>query len=191
MSDSDLIKALRAQIALPDIAIKDGHDHMLICQGEEQEQARLAPILEHLIAVVEAAEQDVQTMRVVNALDDLRAAVGDGGGKMKHLCHAYKCTKEVPPKMLMCFKHWKMVPTSIQQLIWKHYVQGQEMRKNPTNDYLKAQQLAVASVIVAESGVPLDKAIDALDNLRAVKFAKDQHSVVSDVYIEIERLERE
>jgi hypothetical protein len=26
---------------------------------------------------------------------------------MKHVCHAEGCEREVPPKLLMCFVHWK------------------------------------------------------------------------------------
>lgn len=89
---TDLIKALRARVALPDIAIKDGHDHILLCQGEEQENARLAPLLSSLIAVVEAADRLMETGDslyeyvdstgspahgdyMLDALADLRAAV--------------------------------------------------------------------------------------------------------------------
>lgn len=92
MSQSDLLKALRAQVAFDERTTKvqaklhadtfgdpdnpegwDGYP-----TGARVENARLAPLLSSLIAVVEAAEQDVQTMRVVNALEDLRAAVGMG-----------------------------------------------------------------------------------------------------------------
>lgn len=52
--------------------------------------------------------------------------------------------------MLMCLKHWKMVPRVGQLDIWKTYVPGQEIRKDPTDEYLKAQQRAVAMVLKAE-----------------------------------------
>lgn len=80
---SDLTDALRARVALPDIAIKDGHDHILLCQGEEQENARLAPLLSSLIAVVEAANIHAEwcefhgsSLELLDAaLADLRRAV--------------------------------------------------------------------------------------------------------------------
>lgn len=75
---------------------------------------------------------------------------------MKHKCHAHECTKSVPPKMLMCLIHWKMVPKFAQDEIWRAYVPGQEIRKNPTDQYLKAQQVAVVLVLVKERGYALD-----------------------------------
>ncbi len=69
---------------------------------------------------------------------------------MKHLCHAIGCKVSVPPKMLMCLKHWKLVPREAQNDIWKTYVPGQEIRKDPTTEYLKAQQRAMAFVLKAE-----------------------------------------
>ncbi len=72
---------------------------------------------------------------------------------MSHKCHAYKCTKEVPPKMFMCLKHWKLVPAQMQRDIWRHYKPGQEIRKDPTSEYLKASQRAIFCVIIRESGV--------------------------------------
>lgn len=71
---------------------------------------------------------------------------------MKHLCHAYGCNKQVPPKLLMCPHHWRLVPKTIQREVWEHYVPGQEVRKDPTDDYLKVQQRAVVCVIVKEQG---------------------------------------
>ena len=78
---------------------------------------------------------------------------------MIHTCHAFGCEKPVPPKMLMCLKHWKMLPRTAQNDIWKEYVRGQEIRKNPTNEYLKAQQRAVVLVLSKERGIDLESAI--------------------------------
>lgn len=61
---------------------------------------------------------------------------------MSHTCHAHGCKRTVPPKMLMCLKHWKMVPKFAQDEIWATYVPGQEIRKDPSDAYLKAQQRA-------------------------------------------------
>lgn len=69
---------------------------------------------------------------------------------MTHLCHAYGCTQSVPPKMLMCLKHWCMVNPKIQSLVWRTYISGQEVRKDPTRAYLLAQRAAVWCVFVAE-----------------------------------------
>lgn len=69
---------------------------------------------------------------------------------MSHRCHAIGCEKEVPPKLLMCARHWRMVPPTIQRRIWAHYVPGQEIRKDPTDTYLDVQQLAIDAVAERE-----------------------------------------
>lgn len=57
---------------------------------------------------------------------------------MKHTCHAKGCTTEVPPKMFMCLKHWRMVPRYLQRLVWKHYQPGQENGEaGVTKEYLR------------------------------------------------------
>jgi hypothetical protein len=38
--------------------------------------------------------------------------------------------------MFMCRKHWFMVPKSLRDMVWEHYVPGQEQRKDPTEEYL-------------------------------------------------------
>ena len=60
----------------------------------------------------------------------------------------------------MCLKHWRMVPRTFQDDIWKHYVPGQEIKKNPTSDYLKAQQRAVAMVVMKERGISVEEAAE-------------------------------
>lgn len=67
-----------------------------------------------------------------------------------HLCHAFECDKPVPPKMLMCLRHWRMVPKDVQDLVWAHYRSGQEIDKQPSHAYLMAQRSAVWSVWVLE-----------------------------------------
>lgn len=68
------------------------------------------------------------------------------GPEPKHECHATGCNAAVPPKMLMCLKHWRMVPRVLQRRIWATYVPGQEIRKNPTAEYMEAQRAAVRAV---------------------------------------------
>lgn len=63
-----------------------------------------------------------------------------------HTCHAEACTAKVPPKMLMCGKHWGMVPRPLQRAIWATYRRGQEHDKNPSAAYLAVQCLARAFV---------------------------------------------
>lgn len=59
-----------------------------------------------------------------------------------HTCHALRCKTTVPPKMFMCAKHWRMVPRPMQDAVWTHYVRGQELRKDPTDAYLKVTREA-------------------------------------------------
>ena len=68
----------------------------------------------------------------------------------EHLCHAEGCTVEVPPKMLMCRRHWRMVPARLQAAVWNAYVPGQERRKDPTGVYLAAAKAAIEAVAKKE-----------------------------------------
>lgn len=61
---------------------------------------------------------------------------------MNHTCHAYGCNQRINPTLLMCLKHWRMVPKFAQNDVWATYRPGQEVRKDPSNDYMKAQQRA-------------------------------------------------
>lgn len=67
-----------------------------------------------------------------------------------HTCHADGCNVEVPPKLLMCAPHWRMVPKALQRRVWATYVPGQEVRKDPTSEYLEAMRAAVAAVAEQE-----------------------------------------
>ena len=69
---------------------------------------------------------------------------------MNHTCHAVGCTKAVPPKLLMCLKHWRMVPNDLQKLVWKHYRPGQEIDKRPSVGYMEVQERAVNAVAQRE-----------------------------------------
>lgn len=69
---------------------------------------------------------------------------------MTHTCHAIECTKPVKPELLMCFKHWKMVPITLQRDVWKHYRVGQCLDKIVTTDYLRASSAAINAVAEKE-----------------------------------------
>lgn len=91
-----------------------------------------------------------------------------------HHCHATDCIKEVPPKMLMCGRHWKMVPRRLQDEVWATYVPGQERRKDPTNAYLIAARDAINAVATKE-GKPTTSGLRALqsDNLPHAETLQD------------------
>ena len=69
---------------------------------------------------------------------------------MEHKCHALNCPLEVPPKMLMCLRHWRMVPKSLQDRVWATYRRGQEVTKTPSMSYLKAAKDAIRAVAEKE-----------------------------------------
>lgn len=68
-----------------------------------------------------------------------------------HICHAEGCAKNVPPRMLMCLNHWKKVPPHIQRGIWASYIPGQEIRKDPSDEYMKWYKQAVNVVAKKEN----------------------------------------
>lgn len=68
-----------------------------------------------------------------------------------HLCHAKGCTTPVPPRLLMCARHWRMVPKAIQADVWDTYEPGQERRKDPSPAYLYAATSAIAAVAKRET----------------------------------------
>lgn len=57
---------------------------------------------------------------------------------MSHHCHWPGCEKEVAPKLWGCLMHWKMLPTGLQNKIWRAYVPGQEITKTPSAEYVAA-----------------------------------------------------
>ena len=65
---------------------------------------------------------------------------------MKHTCHATGCPVPVPRRMLMCKRHWRMVPKPLQDAVWATYVPGQEQRRDPTPEYLAAARAAINAV---------------------------------------------
>lgn len=67
-----------------------------------------------------------------------------------HRCHAIGCVKPVPPEMLLCHRHWRMVPKPIQQQVWRHYRPGQCDDKNPSEAWHLAANEAIRAVAQLE-----------------------------------------
>ena len=67
-----------------------------------------------------------------------------------HTCHARNCDVRVPPKLLMCRRHWYMVPKAIRDAVWAEYRPGQEVRKDPSGAYLQVARQAIDAVSIAE-----------------------------------------
>src|SRR5216684_1943833 len=52
-----------------------------------------------------------------------------------HVCHRPGCGNPVPPRMVACRECWYLLPKDLRANVWKHYVPGQEILKNPTRAY--------------------------------------------------------
>lgn len=69
----------------------------------------------------------------------------------RHFCHARGCGREVPPKLLMCPQHWRMVPFRLQKAVYATYRPGQEVTKMPSAAYLLAAREAIEAVAQIEN----------------------------------------
>jgi hypothetical protein len=56
--------------------------------------------------------------------------------KTRHTCHWPGCTVTVPPKLWGCKAHWFKLPKSLRDEVWRAYRPGQEIDKNPSNEYI-------------------------------------------------------
>jgi hypothetical protein len=53
--------------------------------------------------------------------------------------------------MLMCRKHWRMVPYKMQRAVWANYVSGQcDFDPPPTDGWIAAARDAVTAVAIKE-----------------------------------------
>jgi hypothetical protein len=68
-----------------------------------------------------------------------------------HTCHAKGCTVPVPPKLLFCPKHWRMTPKELQHAVWAAYRPGQEIDKQPSQEYLAVMKAAIEAVAQKEN----------------------------------------
>ena len=67
-----------------------------------------------------------------------------------HACHARGCGTPVKPELLMCLRHWRVVPRAIQRAVWAAYRPGQCDDKAPSRAWLKAADAAIGFVARAE-----------------------------------------
>lgn len=70
-----------------------------------------------------------------------------------HTCHAETCEVRVPPRLLMCRKHWRMVPYGLQVAVYAEYQPGQERLDGtafPTDSYLEVTREAIEAVAAKE-----------------------------------------
>lgn len=70
---------------------------------------------------------------------------------IKHTCHVPHCGVEVPPKFLMCGRHWRFVSSQTQQRVYRHYQPGQEEgRHHPTKAWFDAADQAIQEAQAAD-----------------------------------------
>ena len=86
----------------------------------------------------------------------------------RHFCHALGCPIPVRPALLMCRWHWFMVPHELQKEVWRTYVAGQEIRKDPTTEYLIAARRAIDAVALREGRITQAQADEAIARLEAL-----------------------
>jgi len=57
-------------------------------------------------------------------------------GDITHYCHWPGCRTPVSPKLWGCKRHWYALPKELRNKVWDAYVPGQEIRKDPTGEYM-------------------------------------------------------
>jgi hypothetical protein len=67
-----------------------------------------------------------------------------------HRCHARGCVTQCKPEMLMCLRHWRMVPRGIQRAVWATYRVGQCDDKSPSESWHNAADAAIEAVAQKE-----------------------------------------
>jgi hypothetical protein len=67
-----------------------------------------------------------------------------------HHCHATGCTVPTAREMLMCRRHWFMVPKALRARVWATYRAGQCEDMTPSHDYCEAAKAAVLAVAQLE-----------------------------------------
>jgi len=53
--------------------------------------------------------------------------------------------------MFMCKRHWFMLPKATRDAIWDVYIPGQEIRKDPTDEYMAVAMDAIDWLAARES----------------------------------------
>lgn len=72
---------------------------------------------------------------------------------MTHKCAADGCRKEISLALLMCHKHWKLVPKQLQRAIWR------TVNDRDRNRYFAHVADAIVAVAEAETGGQLVAAL--------------------------------
>lgn len=67
------------------------------------------------------------------------------------VCHARGCKVACKPEMLMCLRHWCMVPGPLQAEVWNHYRPGQCDDMQPSEAWFAAADAAIRAVFEKEA----------------------------------------
>lgn len=86
---------------------------------------------------------------------------------MTHHCHARNCKTPCPRRMLMCRKHWSMVPRDIQDEVYRTYREGQCDDMRPSQAWHQAADKAILAVAVKEGLLTREKADEILERKAA------------------------
>lgn len=69
-----------------------------------------------------------------------------GGATPPHFCHARGCDTEIEPRLFMCPVHWSVLSPALRDSIKSTYRPGQELDKQPSQEYLTFAAAAIADV---------------------------------------------
>jgi hypothetical protein len=83
-------------------------------------------------------------------------------------CRANECGIAIDAKLLMCGKHWRLVPESLRRGVWRHYRDGQRI-DTATAEYFQAAAEAVEAVARAEGKDPANWFRQRAEELRSPK----------------------
>ena len=70
-----------------------------------------------------------------------------------HTCHAQGCEAQISPGLLMCLRHWRMVPLALKRAVSHAYAPGEERTKSASGTYLQAARAAIAVVAEKEKAL--------------------------------------
>ena len=93
---------------------------------------------------------------------------------MPHHCHATGCDTRVPPEMLMCRRHWFMLPKPMRDAVWRTYRAGQCDDWDISHGYADAARAAVRWIAEREGRTADVSVYDMLDPVRYESESPDE-----------------
>lgn len=75
-----------------------------------------------------------------------------------HHCHARGCVVPCAPEKLMCFAHWRLVPSSLRARVWATYRPGQcDLKPSPSREWHAAADAAIEAVVKVEARLKAER----------------------------------